>query len=119
MARPQGVSQEISDKADVAHELMNRKRNPLSVRKACDAAGLSIASYYKCYPSQSEGTVVSAAVKKEVAPARKKRRATSGITANPYRPGRPAKGESITDLKNYISKLEHKLVKLTIDSDEE
>lgn len=115
MARPAGVSQEITDKAVKAHELMNRKTNPLSVRKACDKAQLSIASYYKVYPPSSrqaepEGTQVAASVKKEGSPTKQKRkpRVTSGNTGNEVR-----------DLKNYISKLEHKLVKLALKEDEE
>lgn len=128
MARPAGTSPEIKAKADHAHELMNRKRNPLSVRKACDAAGVSPASYYKVYPAPAQeqtnteaGTQVAATVRKEGSPARKqrKRRATSGNTGRIVKRNPSVRSENVTDLKNYISKLERKIVRLSLDSDEE
>lgn len=120
MARPAGVSQEIVNMANQAHELINRKRNPMSVRKACDQAGLSIASYYKVHPStagEPTGTTIEATVKKEARKARKSRRAISGSTANLVNVSR--KSENVTDLKNYIAKLEHRIVRLTLEKDEE
>jgi hypothetical protein len=117
MAKPKGVSQDIINKATEAHELMNRKRNPLSVRKATDQAGLSIASYYKVFPSNASaptaGTPVEAAVSKGVRGRPKSRHVTSGNIVN------QSKGENLTEMRNYISKLERKIVRLTLDKDEE